>query len=417
LTIQENNKGDKKMNKILIPLSLVLLVVVFLGGGCRFISQKPAEEKVSLVQISGKNLPKFTDDLEGNGLKEAISAQIEKLKKGDLDQPIKFGEMEIPRKRLLNTLECFYELLEKNDCSLLSKEIPKKFIILQATGVNQKGDVIFTGYYQPVLEARTQFDGEFQYPLYRIPGDLQVIDLGGINPKYAGEKIGLRADEGKITPYFDRQAIDMRKALQGKGLELVYLKDYLDRYMLQVQGSGVMKVENGKEIKVRYAGSNCFPYTSLREILVDKKRLPPGKATAKDIREYFDKNPEEAKEYLCQNRRYIFFEEYTGNVKGSEGVDLTAGRSIATDKTLFPGGGLAFIQSRKPVINAQGEVIKWESMVRFMVDQDAGAAIKGPGRVDIFWGTGKEAGDIAGSIKEKGKLFYILIKEDKEDKE
>jgi membrane-bound lytic murein transglycosylase A len=401
------------MKRILITFGLAIVLFVFLGNGCRFIFKKPEKEKISLVQVSGKSLPVFTDDLEGSGLKEAISLQIEKLKKGDLDQPVKFGEMVITRERILKTLECFYALLEKNDSAALNREIPKKFIVLQAAGVNQKGDVIFTGYYQPVLDARTKPEGEYQYPLYRIPGDLQVIDLGDLNPKYAGEKIGLRVDEGKIKLYFDRQAIDKERALQGKGLELVFLKDYLDRYMLQVQGSGVMKIGNGEEIKVRYAASNCFPYTSLREILVDKKRLRPDQASAKEIREYFNNNPEEVKEYLCQNQRYIFFEEYTGNVRGSEGVDLTAGRSIATDKALFPGGGLAFIQSRKPILNAQGEVIKWEPMVRFMVDQDTGAAIKGPGRVDIFWGTGKEAGDIAGSIKEKGKLFYLLIKEDK----
>jgi membrane-bound lytic murein transglycosylase A len=400
------------MKRILITFGLAIVLFVFLGNGCRFIFKKPEREKVPLIPVSAKHLPIFTDDLKGSGLKEAISVQIEKLKKGDLEQPVKFGEMVITRERILKTLECFYALLEKNDGAFLNKEIPKKFIILQATGVIQKGDVLFTGYYQPVLDARTKAEGEYQYPLYRMPCDLQVIDLGEINPKYAGEKIGLRVDEGRIKPYFDRKEIDKERMLQEKGLELVYLKDYLDRYMLQVQGSGVMKIENGQDIKVRYAGSNCFPYTSLREILVDKKRLKPDQASAKDIRKYFSKNPEEVKEYLYQNRRYIFFAEYTGNVKGSEGVDLTAGRSIATDKTLFPGGGLAFIQSRKPVLNPQGEVMKWEPMIRFVVDQDAGAAIKGPGRVDIFWGTGKEAGDIAGSIKEKGKLFYLLIKEE-----
>jgi len=400
------------MKRILKTFSLAIVLFVFLGNGCRFIFKKPEREKVPLVFVSAKHLPAFTDDLNGSGLKEAIGLQIEKFKKGNLDQPVKFGEMVITRERILKTLECFYTLLEKNDIASLHKEITKKFIVLQATGVNQKRDVLFTGYYQPVLDARTKAEGEYQYPLYRIPCDLQMIDLGELNPKFAGEKIGLRVDEGKIKPYFDRQAIDKERVLHGKGLELVFLKDYLDRYMLQVQGSGVMKIENGQEIKVGYAASNCFPYTSLRKILVDNKKIRPDKASLKEIRRYFEKNPEEVKELLYQNRRYIFFEEYTGDVVGSEGVGLTAGRSIATDKTLFPGGGLAFIQSRKPMLNAQGEVMKWEPMLRFMVDQDAGAAIKGPGRVDIFWGTGKEAGDIAGSMKEKGKLFYLLIKEE-----
>jgi membrane-bound lytic murein transglycosylase A len=412
--VQQNEPERKtKMNRIFVTFSLIIVFGCFLGNACRPVFEPPEREKVSLIQVSKKKLPVFKDDIEGNELKEAIRLQIEKMKKGDLNKSIKFGEMVITRKRILKTLECFYALLEKNDSARLNKEIAEKFTVFKSTGFNQKGDVLFTAYYQPVLDASLRAEGDYQYPLYRPPYDLQVIDLGQLNPKYAGEKVALRVNVNKIMPYFDRQAIDKEQALKGKGLELVYLKDYLDRYMLQVQGSGVMRMESGEEIKVQYAGSNCYPYTSLREILVDKKKVPPDKATAKDIRAYFDKNPEEVKKLLYQNRRYIFFEKYSGNVRGSEGVDLTAGRSIATDKKIFPGGGLAFIHCRKPVLNSQGEIIRWEPMIRFMVDQDAGAAIKGPGRVDIFWGTGKNAGDIAGRMKEKGNLFFLLIKEDK----
>ena len=402
------------MKKVLVFLYIAVLIFVFIWVGKRVLYKKPEKVEVSLQPVAATCLPVFSDDLNGEGLKKAISAQIEKLKQENLEQKVKFGDMFITRERILKTLEGFLGLLEEKGVASLDQEIPKNFFVFQSRGLNQKGDVLFTGYYQPVLDARTKSDGEYQYPLYQKPPDLQVVDLEEINPKFAGEKIGLRIEEGKIKPYFDRKAIDKDLVLRGKGLELVFLKDFLDRYMLQVQGSGVMKVENGQEIKVGYAVSNCFPYTSLREILVDKKKLRPDQASLKKIREYFKKNPKEVKEYLYQNRRYIFFEKYSGTIKGSERVALTPGRSIATDKTLFPGGGLAFIQCRKPILNAQGEVLKWEPMVRFMLDQDTGAAIKGPGRVDLFWGTGKKAGDIAGSIKEKGKLFYLLIKEDKE---
>jgi membrane-bound lytic murein transglycosylase A len=132
----------------------------------------------------------------------------------------------------------------------------------------------------------------------------------------------------------------------------------------------------------------------------------------KAIREYYEDKPLKIKQYLNRNPRYIFFEEFSGTVNGSEGVALTPGRSIATDKNLFPGGGLAFITCKRPHRNAKGEVVRWSPMHRFVVDQDTGAAIKGPGRVDIFWGTGEEAEKIAGGFKETGELYYLLIKED-----
>ncbi|MBW1679306.1 MAG: MltA domain-containing protein, partial [Deltaproteobacteria bacterium] len=294
----------------------------------------------------------------------------------------------------------------------LQKEIPKHFLVFQASGLNRQGDVLFTGYYQPVIDARKKPEGDYKYPVYKTPRDLQVLDLGKIDPGYTGQKIGLRVEKGIVRPYFDREAIDEDLVLKGKGLELVYLRDFLDRYLLHIQGSGIMNVENSEVIRVRFASSNCFPYVSLGKLLIEDGKIPKGRVSLKAIRQYYREHPEEMKKYLNRNHRYIFFEEFTGNITGSEGVELTPGRSIATDKSLFPGGGLAFVICRKPVRNAKGEVVKWRPMNRFMIDQDTGSAIKGPGRVDIFWGTGKEAGQIAGGFKETGKLYYLLIKEE-----
>jgi membrane-bound lytic murein transglycosylase A len=355
-------------------------------------------------------LPIFKDDLNGDGLKEAIDLQIKKMKRENLSKKVHLGKMTVSRKKILKTLEYFSEILERKGLSSLSEEISKHFLVFQASGLNQRGDVLFTGYYQPVLDARKKPEGEYKYPIYKTPPDLQVLDLGEINPEYAGEKIGLRVEEGIIKPYFDRKAIDEDMVLAGRGLELVYLKDFLDRYFLHIQGSGVMNLENGQIVKVRFASSNYFPYVSIGKLLIEAGRIPKRKLSLEAIRRYYQENPEEIKKYLNRNPRYIFFEEFTGNVTGSEGVELTPGRSIATDKSIFPGGGLAYIICQRPVRNAKGEIIYWTPISRFMIDQDTGSAIKGPGRVDIFWGTGKEAEKVAGSFKETGKLYYLLIK-------
>ncbi|MFH0812551.1 MAG: MltA domain-containing protein, partial [Pseudomonadota bacterium] len=345
------------MKRVFIITGFVFLCLVLILAGYFSLYRKPEKEvAVSLVPVSGRYVPRFADDLNGEGLKEAIRLHIKSLRRKNLNQKVRFGEMEITRKRILKTLELFYALLEKKSIPALQKEIPRHFLIFQSSGLNRKGDVLFTGYYQPVLDARVTPEGEYIYPIYKRPPDLQVIDLGNINPTFTGEKIALRIDNGIIKPYFDRKAIDEDLVLQGKGLELVYLRNFLDRYMLHVQGSGVMNVENGQVIKVRYAASNCFPYVSLGKLLRDAGRMKEENISLKTIREYYQENPKEVKDYLYRNHRYIFFEEFTGNVAGSEGVELTPGRSIATDKSVFPGGGLAFVMCQRPVRNPKGRV-------------------------------------------------------------
>ncbi|MBN2467434.1 MAG: MltA domain-containing protein [Deltaproteobacteria bacterium] len=401
------------MRRIVITIiaALIFLAIVWLG---RHLFYPIIPEKLvayPLASVSRELLPRFSDDLDGAHLHEALSLHIEQLRTRDLDQLVNFGEMQIPRRRLLATLELFCHLLTTKGISSLEKEIPRYFIVWQAAGANRKGDVLFTGYYQPVLDARLSPEGEYRYPLYRPPDDLQVIDLGEINPLLAGEKVGLRVEKGVIQPYYDRRAIDDDKALVGRGLELVFLKDFLDRYMLHVQGSGVMKVEDGRQIKVGFAASNYFPYTSLGKLLVADGLMAKEAVSLRAIREYCQKHPEVIERYLNKNRRYIFFEEFTGETAGSEGVPLTPGRSIATDKTVFPGGGLAYISFERKVRNVRGDIVQKHPINRFMIDQDTGAAMKGPGRADIFWGTGDDAGKAAGSIKETGALYYLLIKE------
>jgi len=365
-----------------------------------------------LNPVSADNLPRFTDDLKGVGLIEAIEHHLASMESRNLDDEVTMGQLTVTRGRIVKTLQSVQQLIKEKGMSALYREIPKRFLVYQAAGLSNKGDVLFTGYYQPVLNARREPDNEYKYPIYAMPQDLQILDLGKINSKYAGERIGLRVENGIIKPYHDRKAIDAEMVLGGKGLELLYLNDFLDRYLLHIQGSGIMKVEGGGEIKVRYAASNGFPYVSLGKLLIEEQKIPPDQMSLKAIREYYEDNPQEIEQYLNRNPRYIFFEEFSGTVSGSEGVPLTPERSIATDKSLFPGGGLAFIICKKPHRNAQGEVVRWDKMHRFVIDQDTGAAIKGPGRVDVFWGTGAEAEKNAGGFKEMGELFYLLIKED-----
>lgn len=387
------------------------LSVLLVCGGCHRGYEKPALPVPPTGVVAITKLPEFADDLDGADLAEALRVQIATLRARDPDQPVAVGGMRVPRRRILATVERFAALLEFEGLGKLAEAINRDFEVFQSVGANSQREVLFTGYFQPVLEARRSAEGEFQYPLFRTPPDLQVLDLGVIDPKYGEGKVALRVDEGLIKPYFDREAIDGQGVLNGRGLELVYLKDYFDRYLLQVQGSGVMVLENGEKLGVCYAGSNGFPYVSMGRLLGEEGKLPPEELSLEGIRKHLKKDPEKMRTYLNRNRRYIFFEECTGEVSGSEGVPLTPRRSIATDKRVFPGGGLAFIASRKPFPGAckdkQGRRVRG----RFVLDQDTGDAMRGPGRVDVFWGTGKEAERIAGKFKQTGTLYYLLVKE------
>lgn len=397
----------------------VVAIVSLIGiiGWHRYYYPKPERLpgerfQTPLVLIGAAAMPAFHDDLGGSELLHAIELHLKSLRTASLDQEVVFGQMKIPRRRVVKTLEKVKTLLKTKGIEGLQQEISRHFFVYQAAGQTRKGDVLFTGYYQPILEARLKPDKEFRYPLYKKPLDLQVLDLASIGPDYAGMKIALRVDKGTIKPYFDREAIDTCASLTGKGLELAYLKDYLDRYLLHIQGSGLLKIEDGRMVKVGYAGCNYFPYLSLGKLLINEGVIPAEAMSIQAIRQFYQRSPAEAVRYINRNRRYIFFDEITDEIKGAAGVELTPGRSIATDKSIFPGGGLAFIVCRKPSAGTYGQAAEKISLARFMVDQDAGSAIKGPGRVDVFWGTGEEAGKTAGNFMEKGELYYFLAKEE-----
>ena len=128
------------------------------------------------------------------------------------------------------------------------------------------------------------------------------------------------------------------------------------------------------------------------------------------IKKYFKKNPHKIEKYLFQNKRYIFFRPTNRLPTGSGGAELVAGRSIATDKSLYPAGGLAFIMAKKPILDSNNRIAGWKNFVRFVLDQDTGSAIKGKGRADLYFGTGEKAGAAAGHYMQRGKLFYLVRK-------
>jgi membrane-bound lytic murein transglycosylase A len=217
-----------------------------------------------------------------------------------------------------------------------------------------------------------------------------------------------RAEKNTVVPYHDRGEIDAG-VLAGKTPEVVWVDDRLDLFFLQVQGSGVVELEEGGRVNVGYAGNNGRAYRSIGRLLIEEGALSAEETTMQSIKEYLRAHPGEVDRVLSYNESYVFFRAMDGPVTGSIGVPLTAGRSVAADKSLFPKGALAYVEAARPeAIGASGTVEKWAAHSAFVFVQDTGGAIKGPGRIDIFWGEGERAEAAAGGMKHRGRLYFLV---------
>jgi membrane-bound lytic murein transglycosylase A len=197
--------------------------------------------------------------------------------------------------------------------------------------------------------------------------------------------------------------------LRGKGYELAWLKDPWERFLLHVQGSGRIRLPSGETRRVGFAASNGRTYRSIGRYLVDRGFLADEPLSLSRIEEFLRQNPERIAETFNANERYIFFRFVPGREgpSGALGFPLTAGRSVATDPAVFPAGALAYLIAQQPVFDDSGRLKGKKTLRRFVLNQDRGAAMKGPWRVDLFWGSGEEAGIAAGEMCEQGRVYLL----------
>ncbi|MFM1841673.1 MAG: rane-bound lytic transglycosylase, partial [Cyanobacteriota bacterium] len=192
-----------------------------------------------------------------------------------------------------------------------------------------------------------------------------------------------------------------------RGQEIAWFNNRLDAYLIQVQGSAKLNWVTGGTTSIAFAGTTDYPYTSLGKETIKEGIFQPGEVTLPKLIEYFEQNPQELDRFIPRNNRMVFFRETSATTpaKGSIGVPVTAERSVATDKALMPPGAIAVLATQIPDCQKQKIAVH-----RFVVDQDTGSAIKGPGRVDIFMGTGQLPGDRAGLMSDDGQFYYLLLK-------
>ncbi|AND86386.1 MULTISPECIES: murein transglycosylase A [Bradyrhizobium] len=268
-------------------------------------------------------------------------------------------------------------------------------------------DGFVTGYYEPVLEgSRTQTD-VYNVPVYRRPSNLFVrgykqdsVSLPNKGPVY--RKIGRR----KLVPYYDRGEIEDGK-IAGRGLEIAWLKDPTDLLFAQIQGSARIKFDDGTTLRLNYDAYNGYPYTAVGRILIERGIIPKEEMSMQKIREWMAQNPDGAKELRRQNRAYIFFREVNLSDKdeavGAQGIPLTAGRSIAVDKSLHVYGTPFFIEGELPIDSERSKT----PFHRLMIAQDTGSAIIGPARADLYFGAGADAGRVSGRLRHP--MHFVML--------
>jgi membrane-bound lytic murein transglycosylase A len=348
-----------------------------------------------------------------DGLEHSVRQSIDYLQKFPPEKTFTFDRDQYSASHMIKSLQIFLDFIYTNPSDKnLKKFIKSNFKVYKSVGKGWRKAVLFTGYYEPFLQGSLQKTQEFRYPILARPEDLLSVDLSAFSKKYAGEKIVGRYTHQTMVPYYDRREIEQEGVLEGKTKVLAWVKDPVDLFFLQIQGSGRIFLNSGQSLNVHYHETNGQPYRSIGKLLIDQEKIPKSEMSMQKIREYLRDHPDEVNDILNYNPSYVFFKTEEDGPLGYLEVKLTPGRSIAVDRRLFPLPALAFIKTQKPIIDGSGQITRWVDFSRFVVSQDTGGAIRGPGRSDLFWGNGMYAEIAAGHMQHKGNLYFLVLKTD-----
>ena len=257
-----------------------------------------------------------------------------------------------------------------------------------------------TGYYEPIIDGSRAPGPVHRYPIFGLPPDLVVVDLGNVVPETRGLRLRGRVDGRRLVPYYSRGEIDARGDAFAAPV-IAWSADPVELFFLQIQGSGQVRLENGERIRVGFAEQNGHPYRSLGRHLVDRGEMPLEQASMQGIKAWAAANPQKLQEALNQNPSYVFFRELpaTDGPIGALNIPLHTERSLAVDRRYVPLGAPVYLATTFPLSE--------EPLQRLMAAHDTGGAIRGVVRADFFWGTGPDAGAQAGRMRQQGRMWLL----------
>jgi membrane-bound lytic murein transglycosylase A len=357
-------------------------------------------------------LPGLRDDEPAQTLIDALDLSLGKFAGMPGDSVLRFGTDAVPVSRIVASLADFRGRLAAMGLSEEFFRYVRENYDFYSSAASQ---VTFTGYYEPLLRGSLRPSPQYPYPLYGRPVDLVTVDL----PQFYFYKeqpdipqIRGRVDaNSRLIPYYTREEIDFQSKLAGRGLEIVWIDSLVDIFFLHIQGSGIVQFEDGSRIFVGYADQNGHPFKSIGRYLLDMQLIDRGQLSLQGMKAFLKDHPEAIPSAFAANPSYIFFQINKDGAIGTFGTRLTPWRSIASDPRLFPLGTLAWIECEKPLFDTMKRITGWEKFGRFVLNQDTGGAIRGPGHVDLFTGHGELSELVAGSMKQSGTLFFLLKKE------
>jgi membrane-bound lytic murein transglycosylase A len=280
----------------------------------------------------------------------------------------------------------------------------------QAAQVDGSAEGMITGYYEPLLKGDRVRTERARFPLYAVPDDLVTVDLASVYPELKNLRLRGRLVGNKVVPYSTRKEIEAPAAHGNgngfKGTAIAWAEDPVELFFLQIQGSGRIELPDGSHLRVGYADQNGHPYQSIGKLLVERGELKLEQASMQGIKDWGAQNPDKLPELLASNPSFVFFRELPNGLTGplgALGVPLTGGRSIAIDPRFIPLGAPVFLATTQPNSPLP--------LNRLVMAQDTGGAIRGGVRADFFWGFGNEAGELAGRMKQRGRLWVLLPKD------
>ena len=293
------------------------------------------------------------------------------------------NSLTLTKSMMQSTVQSLQGLLQK-ERSMRDSLLLSSFDFQRLSGNDSLGNVLFTGYFTPVLQVKSEKDSVHQYPFYKKP-------------------------ERRGFPLPDRREIDFQDALAGKKLELAWSNNLFDNFVLQVQGSGIVEFENGNKKILAYGGKNGHPYSSIGKHLIELGEIARENISLSAIREWLEAHPERMREILSVNESYVFFRLAPPVVKGAASVPLTPHYSAAVDTDIIPLGST--LLAEVPLLDKDGKLAGHE--YRILLAQDRGGAIKGTGRIDLYCGIGDKGMEAANSLNHYGRIWLITPKSTK----
>lgn len=293
--------------------------------------------------------------------------------------------------------------LKKPDSEQIRQFFERNFLPWQMRQADGTDNGLVTGYYEPMLRGALQPGGEFVHGVYGVPDDMITVDLASIYPQLKGLRLRGRIEGKKLVPYHTRAELARLDYAPLQGRALAWVSDPVELAFLQIQGSGRIQLPDGKMLRVGYADQNGHPWKSMARWLIDQKQIEAHQASMQAIQAWARANPQRVDELLAADPSYVFFRQLPSNNDGplgALGVPLTDSHSIAIDPRCIPLGTPVFLSTTWPADNSR-------PLNRLMLAQDTGGAIRGPVRADFFWGYGAEAGQLAGRMKQPGRMWLL----------